>query len=135
MDDTRINERKRAMLGAQIIFNNRNSTLDCQVRNISPKGARLAISDTVTLPEEFDLHVPQKGKTYRARLRWRNNEGAGVEILNEEGPASPVQVSRGDYAMRIAELETENSSLRLKVVDLMRRLEEKEKPQGGERAA
>lgn len=135
MDAPRTNERKRTMLGAQIIFNNRNSTLDCQVRNISPTGARLALSDTVALPEEFDLHVPQKGRTYRAKLRWRHNDSIGVEIEGDQAQAGATRPAPADLALRLAELETENATLRLKVMELQRKLEEKDAPVAAGKAA
>ena len=135
MDAPRTTERKRTMLGAQIIFNNRNSTMDCQVRNISPTGARLALSDTVALPEEFDLHVPQKGKTYRARLRWRNNDSIGVELVADQAPVPAPRQAQADLALRVAELETENATLRLQIIELLRKLEEKDAPVSAGKAA
>ena len=135
MDAPRTSERKRTMLGAHIIFNNRNSTMDCQVRNISPTGARLALSDTVALPEEFDLHVPQKGKTYKAKLRWRNKDSIGVELVADQASAPPPRPAQADLALRVAELETENATLRLRVHELQRKLEEKEAPVAAGKAA
>ena len=133
MDVPRNTERSRSMLGAHIIFNNRNSTLDCQVRNISATGARLVLSEAVALPEEFELFVPQKGKTYRARLRWRNAEGAGVELIHDSMTGGPVKPGAEDLPLRMAQLENENALLRLQIVDLTRRLSEK--LAGAERAA
>ncbi len=133
MDVPRNTERNRSMLGAHIIFNNRNSTLDCQVRNISATGARLVLSETVALPEEFELFVPQKGKTYKARLRWRKADGAGVELTSDAMPGATMKTGAPDLPQRVAHLENENALLRLQIIDLTRRLNEK--PAGAERAA
>ena len=122
MQDTRSNGRNRAMLGAQIVYNNRQSTLDCQIRNISDKGARLSLSDTVTVPDEFDLLVPHRGRTYRARLRWRARDSIGVEFAMSEEPAARAEHTF-DPAHRIAELETENARLQAKIAELSRLLE------------
>jgi hypothetical protein len=119
MSEARKLDRARSILGAHIVFNNRNSTVDCQIRNISKSGARLAISNTFTLPEEFDIEVPQKGRTYRARLCWRDEQSAGVEFVLDTTDAS----SRGDTNMRIAELEAENATLRLRIFDLREKLD------------
>ena len=135
MDAPRTSERKRTMLGAQIIFNNRNSTMDCQVRNISPTGARLALSDTVALPEEFDLHVPQKARTYRARLRWRDKENIGVELVADQAPAPAPRQAQADLALRVAALEPENAALRLQVIELLRKVEEQDAPVAAGKAA
>lgn len=128
MTEARHSERVRTMLGAQIVFNNKNSTIECQIRNISSTGARLILSESLTLPQEFDIVVPQKGKTYRARLRWRTPEGAGIEFIQDDKrEAAPV--SR-DLALRVRELESENELLRKRVLDLMQQLDKA----GGSRA-
>ena len=119
MSEARKLDRARSILGAHIVFNNRNSTVDCQIRNISKSGARLAISNTFTLPEEFDIEVPQKGRTYRARLCWRDEQSAGVEFVLDTTDSS----SRADNNSRIAELEAENAALRLRIFDLREKLD------------
>jgi PilZ domain len=80
MPEARRSERVRTHLRAQIIFNNRMSTLDCVIKNISSSGAKLAIADTLRVPNEFELHIPKKGCSYRARLVRRDSEGIGVEF-------------------------------------------------------
>ena len=90
MKEARHYERVRTILGARIIFNNKRSTLECQIRNISAAGAKLAVSETVALPDEFDLHVPQRGRTFRARLRWRSADGVGVEFVRDEARDAPA---------------------------------------------
>jgi hypothetical protein len=119
MSEARKLDRARSILGAHIIFNNRNSTIDCQIRNISKSGARLAISNTFTLPEEFDIEVPQKGRTYRARLCWRDAQSAGIEFVLDTTDSS----GRADNNSRIAELEAENAALRLRIFDLREKLD------------
>lgn len=119
MRESRKQERARAILGAHIVFNNRNSTIDCQIRNISRTGAKLVLSSSVTLPEEFDIDVPQKGRSYRARLCWRDEVSAGIEFVLD-ATDTPGLV---DANLRIAQLETENGALRLKVLELTARLE------------
>ena len=131
MEESRHIGRSRAILGAHIIFNNRNSTIECQVRNLSAKGARLTFTDAVSVPEEFELHVPLKGRSYRAQLRWRDSEGAGVEFMDSGLGDAPERAQ--DATRRVAELETENAALRLKIVELTQRLQAS--PSAGERAA
>ncbi len=113
-------ERSRSILGATIVYNNRNSTIECQIRNISRSGAKLSISHSVGLPEEFDVEVPQKGKTYRARLCWRDEFSAGIEFILEANHEDAEQNNR------VAELEAENTILRLRLIDLREKLAELE---------
>jgi hypothetical protein len=104
-------------MGAHAIFNNGQSTIDCQIRNISRKGAKLVLSEAVTLPEEFDLVVPSRGKTYRARLRWRTLSSTGVEFLATGASA--------ELANRLDDLLAENALLRQRVAELTRQLAER----------
>ena len=40
--------RSRTLLGGVIAFNNRASTMDCQVRNLSAGGAKVTFNNTAT---------------------------------------------------------------------------------------
>lgn len=106
----RISPRVRTFLKGRVIFNNRMSTIDCVVRNISSTGAKLQLTETVTLPDLFELFIPQKGETVRAKLRWRRGEEAGVSFVTASG--EPVQAEPQDVHERLRELERENARLR-----------------------
>src|SRR3954469_2165656 len=81
--DQRAAPRMRTLIAAKISFNNGQSTLDCLIRNLSDTGAKLIVSAVVTLPECFDLLIPQKSVTRRGRIVWRRGEEMGVRF--EEG--------------------------------------------------
>ena len=116
---TRKTDRSRCFLRGRIVFNNKQSTIDCNIRNISEAGARLEISEALTVPGEFDLVIPQKGQTSRARVRWRTRDAMGIEFVQEAAPAP-----RGpDWALRVRELELENAELRLQLADLTAKLD------------
>ncbi|KQO56992.1 MULTISPECIES: PilZ domain-containing protein [unclassified Methylobacterium] len=118
MSDNRKEARQRTFLKGRIIFNNGASSMDCLVRDMSATGARLALTETATLPEMFDLFIPQKERTYKANLRWRRADGIGVAFADETTAATPVPPPQDDPAAmlalirRIAELEAENAALR-----------------------
>ncbi len=114
MSEARRSERIRAFLGAKIIFNNRMSIVDCVVRNISATGAKLALAGSLPITGEFELQIPQKGCSYRARLVWRNSEGVGVEFITAD-----VQKST---EARLREIEIENAHLKERVLGLSQRL-------------
>ena len=82
MAEARRDERVRAFLRARICFNNNASTIDCTVKNISASGAKIEMSSAVSVPSEFDLDVPQKGRIYRARLMWRDASSLGVQFVD-----------------------------------------------------
>jgi len=45
MPEARRSGRLRTLFGAQIIFNNRTSVIDCAIKNISATGARLVLAN------------------------------------------------------------------------------------------
>jgi hypothetical protein len=120
MSEHRRETRQRVFLKGRIVFNNGSSSFDCLVRDMSSSGARLVMSDATTLPEAFDLYIPQKDRTYRAILRWRREDGIGVTF--EEPARAPAAAAVPDPAAteasvtmllrRVSELETENAALR-----------------------
>ena len=116
MTELRIAERSRSLLKARIVFNNRMSTIDCIVKNISTSGAKIAVASTLSIPNEFDLEIPLRGKTYRVQMRWRDSESMGVEFMNAAD--SPSQNARSDYQ----KLEDENARLKTTIRALTKRL-------------
>jgi hypothetical protein len=110
--------RLRSLLAAKIIFNNGNSTLDCLVRNISESGAKLAVSTVVTLPERFDLLIPQKGTARRAQIRWRNADEIGVTFVDVSASGGAAVSNEAALRQRIRELEAEVARLNHRIAQL-----------------
>lgn len=105
--------RSRSLLRATIRFYNRNVTMDCLVRDISPTGAKLELDGASVLPREFELAVPQRRAIYPCELKWRRQNAAGVRFKENIDPAD---AHYGEFAKaRIAALEKENAALRLEV--------------------
>jgi hypothetical protein len=109
MKDRRREQRWPVYLGGSIAFSSRFKAVDCVVRNISPRGARLAIESSGTVPDAFDLLIPQKQSEYRARARWRKSDAIGVEFTRADETKAPIPLS---LARRIRRLEKENAALR-----------------------
>ena len=53
MSEHRRETRQRVFLKGRVVFNNGSSSLDCLVRDMSPTGARLVMSEATTLPDAF----------------------------------------------------------------------------------
>lgn len=117
MAEVRRDERVRAFLRARIIFNNHNSTVDCIIKNISASGAKIELSNALSIPSEFDLDVPQKGRIYRARMMWRDAEALGVEFI-EGAPEDKAALE-----VRLGQLERESRKLKATIAILTKRLE------------
>ena len=82
MSERRQSTRQKSFLRGCVYFNNRRSATDCLIRDISPTGARLIFSDTVSIPDLVELYIPQKEQSLRARVQWRDVwVGAAVTAL------------------------------------------------------
>lgn len=115
--------RLRVFLKGRIHFNNGASSIDCLVRDMSSTGARLLLSETATLPEKFDLHIPQKDRTYRAQLRWRREDGIGVTFDHGSDMAETApDLTMTALLRRVGELEAENAALRRRLAQMMEAL-------------
>ncbi|TGD95302.1 PilZ domain-containing protein [Methylobacterium nonmethylotrophicum] len=115
MSELRRETRLRTFLKGRIVFNSGNSSMDCLIRDLSPSGARLVLSQTATLPDGFDLVIPAKDRTHKATLRWRKDDSVGVTFADEmPRPSAPFALEDSPAALlaRIRELEAENATLR-----------------------
>jgi hypothetical protein len=65
--------------GAQIIFNNRNSVIDCAVTNLSETGARLRVASAAGIPEQFQLRYAN-GEERQCRIQWWWAKHIGVSF-------------------------------------------------------
>jgi hypothetical protein len=102
--------RQKSFLRGTIYFNNRINAVDCLVRDISPYGARLIFTDSVTTPDVLELHIPQKDQTLRVHVIWRHGQEAGVAFAHA-AQVDPV-AETGDLAERVARLELEITGLK-----------------------
>jgi hypothetical protein len=106
--------RNRTYLMARVTYNNRFSTMDCFVRNMSKHGARIVFSDLAAVPGEFDISIEGRGESRRANVVWRSQTEAGIlfsEALSEK-------IMSLDAARRIKNLETERDQLSKRVAQL-----------------
>jgi hypothetical protein len=117
MPEARRSERLKSLLRARIVFNSGNSTIECLIRNVSAHGMRLQLAESLSVPGEFDLEVPHKGRSYRTRLVWRGEGMIGVAFVPPN--AEPV---REDSELK--RLERENAELRTQLRQLTERLQE-----------
>lgn len=77
----RSENRQPALLAARITRAGRE--IDCVIRDISPKGARLRVPDAGAVPERFELLLKQTGEYRPAHVRWRRVTEVGVSFMPE----------------------------------------------------
>ena len=80
--ERRVAPRVRTLKRAKILFNNRYSTFDCIVRNISSTGALLTIDEAAHLPKIFDIIIGEEKMERPARLVYRRGMLAGIRFLD-----------------------------------------------------
>ncbi len=83
--ERRIAPRVRTLKQAKILFNNRYSTFDCTVRNISATGALLTIDRAVPLPKVFEIRIGESEPVRPAKLVYRRDSFAGIHFLDTSG--------------------------------------------------
>lgn len=77
----RAEERTRTSVAAQITQAGR--IIDCVVRDMSSKGARLRVPDAGAVPQMFELLLKTSGETRPARVRWRKDKEVGIAFVAE----------------------------------------------------
>ncbi len=77
-NERRSGSRSRAVKGAVIRFD--RGLMECVVRNLSPKGARLAFADISAVPATFQLRIGTDGTWRNATARWRRGNEVGVSF-------------------------------------------------------
>ena len=80
--DKRSMQRRSTLKGGKIVFNAGRSTIDCTVRNLSAKGAKLLVNSVVGIPDTFDL-VLQGHSKQPCRIKWRRLKEIGVEFRTD----------------------------------------------------
>lgn len=79
--ERRVAPRTRTLKRAKILFNNRFSTYDCIVRNISATGALLTIDEAAHLPKTFEVRIGDDPER-PAKLVYRRGMLAGIRFLD-----------------------------------------------------
>jgi len=75
--------RRTTLKGARIVFNAGRSTIDCTVRNLSSKGAKLQVSSVVGIPDTFDLMLDNRSRQ-PCRVIWRTLKELGIQFRTEQ---------------------------------------------------
>lgn len=124
MIERRAQARQKTFIKGRIYFNNRLSSVDCIVRDITERGARLEASENVALPSAFDLHLPNKDEHFHAQVEWRKGNYLGVSWCGEAAAKPGAESgSRSDASIadRVARLEYELAVLQRRFDSLQQR--------------
>jgi hypothetical protein len=81
MIENRTSQRQRTLKGARIVLPNGNSTIDCTVRNLSERGAKLQVTSIIGIPDAFQLLLPNAPRR-ACQVIWRKANELGVAFLD-----------------------------------------------------
>jgi hypothetical protein len=118
MGERRGTRRQKSFLRGFVYFDKRRGVMSCLVRDLSDDGARIIFSEGVTIPEAINLHIPQRDKTFRAKVTWRRGDEIGLALIAAEEVAASSQES--ELIQRVAQLETEIAALKRTIKQLKR---------------
>ena len=92
MQDRRESVRDKVFLGGVAEINTRGSTMDCVVRNFSETGACVEFDSSARIPDEMNLTISQRGRSYLARMIWRqaNRVGLAFRAMVSDKPESDL---------------------------------------------
>jgi len=68
MSERRRNRRQKSFLRGFVYFDKRRGVMGCLIRDLGEDGARIIFSESVTIPDFVNLHIPQRNLTLRASV-------------------------------------------------------------------
>jgi PilZ domain-containing protein len=71
--------RRTTLKAGRIVFNGGRSTVDCTVRNLSSRGAKLQVPSVVGIPDTFDLLLEGSARQ-PCKVAWRRLKELGIEF-------------------------------------------------------
>jgi hypothetical protein len=80
-DERRTEHRRRILKGAVIQFNNGFGNLECVLRNLTSKGARISMGQTAGIPTHLQIHIAGERSPVEATVQWRTRRDIGLRFL------------------------------------------------------
>ena len=116
MLDRRQSVRDKVIFGGVASINERGSTMDCVVRNISEGGACVQFDETAKLPNEMRLTVARKGRSFFARMIWRQADRVGLAFRTMTASGVPAST---DLDERLRQSEQKKRQLQRRINELL----------------
>ncbi len=105
--------RHKTFFKGRIYFNNRLSSMDCMVRDATSSGCRIEVSDSVAIPNAFEIYLQNKDEYFQAQVEWRRGGSIGISWSPEQFLGQKAAPAGADHAIaeRLAKLEHEVARL------------------------
>jgi hypothetical protein len=116
MLDRRQSARDEVIYGGVAEIDERGTTTDCVVRNISEQGASLEFSTAVKLPKgRLSLTIAQKGRSLLAKIIWWRDNFISVAF----GREIPFELPVSDLEQRLRKSEQKKRQLQRRIKELI----------------
>jgi hypothetical protein len=116
MLDRRQSARDEVIYGGVAEIDERGTTTDCVVRNISEQGASLEFNSAVRLPKgRLSLTIAQKGRSFLAKIIWWRDNFIGVAF----GREIPFEPPVSDLEERLRKSEQKKRQLQRRIKELI----------------
>ena len=113
MQDRCRNARDKVLLGGVAEIREIGSTMDCVVRNFSETGACVEFDSSARIPDEMNLTISQRGRSYLARMIWRhaNRVGLAFRAMVTDAPVDDFDARLRRSEQKKRELERRINAL------------------------
>jgi len=113
MQDRRANVRDKVIFGGVAEFND-TATMDCVVRNFSEHGACVEVEPSAQIPQQMNLTIARKGRSFLAQMIWRQADRVGLAFrtMMTDAPAN-------DLDARLRRSERKKRQLQRRIKELL----------------
>src|SRR5580704_7296140 len=114
MQDRRQSVRDKVLYGGVAGVGESSGTMDCVVRNFSERGACVEFDSRSRLPEEIELTIARKGRSFIARIIWRQANRLGLAFRT-----MITDSSESDLDARLRRSEKKKLQLQRRINELL----------------
>ena len=114
MQDRRHSVRDKVLYGGVARIGESGGTMDCVVRNFSERGACVEFDSRSRLPEEIELTIARKGRSFIARIIWRQANRLGLAFRT-----MITDSSESDLDARLRRSEKKKLQLQRRINELL----------------
>src|SRR5262245_39813156 len=100
MTERRKVQRSRSLRGGKILFNNKQSVINCTVRNLSDAGANLHVQSAQGVPAFFELFVEGEDAHRSCDVMWKAQNRIGVAFAGAPGAREVTATRQPEHPPR-----------------------------------
>jgi hypothetical protein len=101
--ENRKSRRKRALMSAEIKFNENFASVKCIIRNISDTGALIKVTDTNVVPNSFTLQIPMQGIEVKCQVIDQAGHQIRIKFIGEKHQLNSKKVQYIDATSTISD--------------------------------